>query len=221
MIRSILRVALGKTWESRQEWSKFEYLRRIVCQVQEQCDPLKGTILLKITSKETSRFTINTHSCKHDGEIVFMVIMNAFGWTLDQTSLTTNLCSNFVVRQTSGREDGDFLSSSNRVHSIDGRDTCWYHLLRIDSSVWIDWRAVNVNVIFSKDLWTLVDGLSRTCIVLSARRSIQKLKLYCVPSKIRPNISSDTGILRFWPVNSTNQNISPKPSADWIEALYL
>lgn len=33
-------------------------------------------------------------------------------WTLDETSLATDLRSDFVVRETCGREDGDFLATS-------------------------------------------------------------------------------------------------------------
>jgi hypothetical protein len=50
---------------------------------------------------------------------------------LDQTSLSTNLGGDLVVRQTSGREDGNLLTTSNRVHSVNGRDTGRDHLLGV------------------------------------------------------------------------------------------
>jgi hypothetical protein len=39
---------------------------------------------------------------------------------LDERSLTTNLGTNLIVRETGGGEEGDLLASSNRVHDVDG-----------------------------------------------------------------------------------------------------
>jgi hypothetical protein len=44
----------------------------------------------------------------------------------------------FVVRETSGGEKRDLLSTSNGVHGIDGRDTGLNHLFRINSRVRVD-----------------------------------------------------------------------------------
>lgn len=50
---------------------------------------------------------------------------------LDETSLSANLGGNFVVRQTGGRENRNLLTTGNRVHGVDGRDTGGDHLLGV------------------------------------------------------------------------------------------
>lgn len=94
-------------------------IRRVVCQVQEQGNPLHTAVLLEIASEESTGLQVDTHGTEDDGEVVRVVIVNALGG-LDQTGLSTNLSSNFVVRQTSGREDGNLLTTGNRVHGING-----------------------------------------------------------------------------------------------------
>jgi hypothetical protein len=56
----------------------------------------------------------------------------------DERCLSTNLSTNLIVRKTSSREKGDFLSSSNGVHDIDSRDTSLDHLLGINSLERVD-----------------------------------------------------------------------------------
>jgi hypothetical protein len=94
-------------------------IRRVVCQVQEQGNSLHTAVLLEVTSEESAGLQVDTHGTEDDGEVVLVVVVNALGG-LDQTGLSTNLGSNFVVGQTSGREDGNLLTTSNRVHGING-----------------------------------------------------------------------------------------------------
>lgn len=42
-----------------------------------------------------------------------MHVVNALACMLDKTCLTTDLCSDFIVRETRGREDGQFLTTGN------------------------------------------------------------------------------------------------------------
>jgi hypothetical protein len=56
-----------------------------------------------------------------------------------------------VVRKTRSREDGDLLTSSNRVHDVDRRDTSLDHLLGVDSRVGVDGHS-----------WTTVESLVRS-----------------------------------------------------------
>ena len=105
-------------------------VRRVVCQVQEQSNSLHTTVLLEIASEESAGFQVDTHGTEDNGEVVFVVIVNTL-CRLDQTGLSTNLGSDFVVGQTSGREDGNLLTTGDRVHGIDGRDTGRDHLLGV------------------------------------------------------------------------------------------
>lgn len=61
-----------------------------------------------------------------------MTIVNALRRLVDQTCLTTNLCSDFIVGKTSCGEDGDLLSSGNGVHGVDGGDTGGDHFFGVD-----------------------------------------------------------------------------------------
>lgn len=110
------------------------YSRRIVGEVKEEGGTLQTAVLLEIAGEETSGFQVNTHSTEDNGEVLLVAIVDTLiGDTLllDKTSLSANLGGDFVVRQTGGGEDGDLLSSGNRVHGVDGRDTCRNHLLGI------------------------------------------------------------------------------------------
>lgn len=105
-------------------------VRRVVRQVQEQGNSLHTAVLLEIASEESAGFQVDTHGTEDDGEVVRVIIVNALGG-LDQTGLSADLGSNLVVGQTSGGEDGNLLTTSNRVHGINGRDTCRDHLLGV------------------------------------------------------------------------------------------
>ena len=90
-----------------------------------------------------------------------MAVVYVLGWSLDQTSLPDNLSSNLeaqlmnmlyprlasrgaanlVVWQTRSGEDGNLLSSRDRVHNVDGGNTSLNHLLGVYTRVWVDRRA--------------------------------------------------------------------------------
>lgn len=63
--------------------------------------------------EEAGSFHVDTHSSKDNGKVILVVIQHTFGGQVDQTGLTTNLSCNFVVRQTSSRENGNLLTSVN------------------------------------------------------------------------------------------------------------
>nr|GMC79185.1 hypothetical protein Iba_chr04aCG8620 [Ipomoea batatas]GMC81855.1 hypothetical protein Iba_chr04bCG7840 [Ipomoea batatas]GMC84163.1 hypothetical protein Iba_chr04cCG8980 [Ipomoea batatas]GMC85932.1 hypothetical protein Iba_chr04dCG6120 [Ipomoea batatas]GMC88508.1 hypothetical protein Iba_chr04eCG10730 [Ipomoea batatas] len=69
-------------------------------------------------SNPRSNDTFNSRiiSCKDNGKIVLFTTLKKifrFLQPLHQTSLATDLCSNFIMRKTSSREEGNFLPSSN------------------------------------------------------------------------------------------------------------
>jgi hypothetical protein len=81
--------------------SKQKFLRGIIGQVKEESDTFHAAVLFKVTSEEPTSFHINTHSGEDDGEILFVAIVDVLGW-LHETSLPTDLSSDFVMRETSG-----------------------------------------------------------------------------------------------------------------------
>ena len=110
------------------------YARRIVSEVKEESNTLQTAVLLEVAGEETSGFQVDTHGTENNGEVLLVAVMNTLvgdALLLDETSLSANLGGNFVVRQTGGREDGNLLSSGNRVHGINGRDTGGDHLLGV------------------------------------------------------------------------------------------
>jgi hypothetical protein len=54
---------------------------------------------------------------------------------LNERSLSTDLGTNLIMGETIGREKGDLLSSGNRVHDINGRDTSLDHFLGVVSLI--------------------------------------------------------------------------------------
>ena len=93
MIRSIL-LALARTQIVEQGY----IVRRVVCQVQEQCDSFHTPILLEVSCEKSTCFHIDTHSRENNGEVLLMTIMDILRRLIDQPGLTTYLRSNFVVR---------------------------------------------------------------------------------------------------------------------------
>ena len=105
--------------------------RRIIGQVQEQRDTLHTAILLKVSREESRRLQIDTHGTKHDGEVLLVTIVYILCGLADQTCLPTDLRCDFVVGETGGGEDGDFLAASDRVHGVDGGDTGGDHFFGV------------------------------------------------------------------------------------------
>ena len=54
---------------------------------------------------------------------------------------TVALVRYLVVWEASSREDGDLLASGDAVHAVDGRDASLDHLLRVDTTLRVDWLA--------------------------------------------------------------------------------
>lgn len=63
----------------------------------------------------------------------------------------------FVMWQTSSREYGDFLSTSDGVHYIDGRNSSLYHFFRIDTGPRIYGLTLNVEEVLGHDVRTFID----------------------------------------------------------------
>jgi hypothetical protein len=108
------------------------YLRRVVCQVQEQGNTLHTAVLFEVLGEETTRLQVDTHGTEDNREVVVVVVVYPLGRLSDQTGLSTNLRGNLVVRKTRGREDRDLLSTGNRVHRVDGRDTGRDHFFGVN-----------------------------------------------------------------------------------------
>ncbi len=66
------------------------------------------------------------------------------------------------MRQTSGRENGNLLPTSNGVHDVDAGDAGLDHLLRIDTRVRVDGLPLDVQEVLGQDGRALVDGLAGT-----------------------------------------------------------
>lgn len=109
-----------------------DHLRRVVCQVEEQCDTLHTAVLLEVASEESTGLQVDTHGTEDNGEVVVMVVVYALGRLANQTSLSTDLRGDFVVGKTGGGEDGNLLTTSDRVHRVNGRDTSRDHFFGVD-----------------------------------------------------------------------------------------
>lgn len=107
-------------------------LRRVVRQVQEQCDTLHAAILLEISGEEAARLQVDTHGTEHNREVVVVVIMDTLSRLSNEASLSANLRGDFVVRETGGGENGNLLATGDRVHGVDGGDTSRDHLFGVN-----------------------------------------------------------------------------------------
>lgn len=68
--------------------------------------------------------------------------------------------THLVVRKTGSREDGNLLTTRDRVHRVNGRDTRLDHLLGVDTRIRVDRRTVDVEVLLSEDLGSFVDRVT-------------------------------------------------------------
>jgi hypothetical protein len=117
-----------------------------------------GTVLFEILLEVSSYFHGHSHGAKYDGEVIFGVIVDIL--TLDKGGLTTNLGTNVVMGETTGREEGDLLTTSDGVHQIDGRDTSLNHFLGVHSLVRVNRLALNIQELLSQHGGSLIDGHS-------------------------------------------------------------
>mmetsp|Transcript_3540 Transcript_3540/g.4824 ORF Transcript_3540/g.4824 Transcript_3540/m.4824 type:complete len:212 (+) Transcript_3540:1589-2224(+) len=132
----------------------------IICQVQEKGCTLHCSTFLKIRTEVTGCFHVNSHSSENDCKVLFVSINSIF--LLHEGGLTGNLCCNFIVRQSGGRKDWNFLSTSDGVHDIDRTNSCLNHCLWVIPTGRVDGLSVNIEVGLSKNLGGAIDDLTTT-----------------------------------------------------------
>ena len=63
-----------------------------------------------------------------------------------------------IVRKTRSREERNLLSTSNRVHGINSRNTSLNHLLGISTSVGVDRLTINIQVVLSQHRRSVINS---------------------------------------------------------------
>ena len=83
----------GEEESSKLESQNAQHSRRIVGQVQEQRNSIQGSVLLEILFEESSSLHVDSHSSEDDREVILVSVVDSLGgsWTLDETSLSTDL----------------------------------------------------------------------------------------------------------------------------------
>ena len=105
--------------------------RRVIGQIQEECNTAHAAVLFEVSCEESTCLQVDTHSTEDDREVVLVPIVNVLCWP-HQASLSANLSGDLVMWKTGRREDRNLLTTSNRVHGVDRRDTSRNHFLRVD-----------------------------------------------------------------------------------------
>ena len=111
LIRQILRRRKRKPWRNN------TLNGGIVRQVQKQGGTLHRSTLLEITAEESCRFHVHSHGTKDNGKVLLVGVEGVL--ELDEGGLSGDLGSHFVVWEAGGGEDGDFLTTGDRVHDVD------------------------------------------------------------------------------------------------------
>lgn len=127
----------------------------VVSQVKEKYDTLHRTILFEVSFEETGDLHVDSHCCEHHTEVFLTVISHVLA--LDQGCLTHDLGTDFVVGQTVCRKQRDLLTSGDGSHDVNSRDTGLEHLFGVDSLARVNGLTLDVEELFSKDWWSLVD----------------------------------------------------------------
>mmetsp|Transcript_38540 Transcript_38540/g.97013 ORF Transcript_38540/g.97013 Transcript_38540/m.97013 type:complete len:354 (-) Transcript_38540:194-1255(-) len=165
----------------------------IVGQVQEESHTLQRAVLLEILLEETSSLRVHTHRSENNRKVVLVIIHHTLTGSLHQTGLTTDLSSNFIVWKTGSGENGDLLTTSDRVHGINRRDTCLNHLLRIDTSERIDRLSHNIEVVSSKNRRALIDW-DTTAVEYTTEHILRNRNAHHITSELDTSVPSiDTG----------------------------
>src|SRR6266571_621697 len=116
--------------------------RRIVGEVDEHGYVVEGALFLEVVPEETSLVGSNAHGCEDCCE--WLVCASDLG-------LAGDLGRDLVVRESGGGEQGEFSSSDECVHSVDGGDACLDEFSRIFPGEGIDGAAVYVEIIVRDD----------------------------------------------------------------------
>ena len=130
----------------------------IVGKVEEKGRALHGTGFLEVGAEETGGFHVHAHGTEDDGEVLLVSIDGVL--LLDERGLTGNLGGDLIVGKTGGGEDGDLLSTGDRVHDVNGGDTGLNHGLGVVTGGGVDGLSVDVEVGLGQDLGGGVDNLS-------------------------------------------------------------
>jgi len=166
----------------------------IVSEIEEKNDFLHGTIGFEILSEESSNLHVHTHCTENDGEVIIGMIEHIL--SLDERCLTHDLCTDFVMWQTVGREQRNLLTSSNRSHAIDSRNTSLNHFLRINSGVWVDRLTIDVLEFLSEHWWTFINRSTRT-IEDSSKHFLCNRHLQCFTSELAVSVQAVDTISSF------------------------
>src|ERR1700761_7987296 len=68
--------------------------RRVICQVQKECDTVQTPVLFKVLLEEARGFHVHTHSSEHDREVVLVAVENVLGGPFHKAGLSDNLGGN-------------------------------------------------------------------------------------------------------------------------------
>jgi hypothetical protein len=140
---------------------------RVIGVVHEEAHTVHRSIDLEILLEETSCLKVDTHCGEDNDEVLLACIMNVLSLTglsvikmrssglrhfllanrlRNERCLTTDLRTNLRVRKTGGREKRNLLTSGNRGHGVNSRDTRLDHFSRVLSHVGVDRLTLIVEV---------------------------------------------------------------------------
>ena len=95
MLLKLVGVVLGCS--ESETWRNDTLDRRVVSKVEEERYTVETAVLLEVLLEESCGLHVDTHGREHDGEVIFMSVMNILCWALDQTCLSDDLGSNLVA----------------------------------------------------------------------------------------------------------------------------
>ena len=96
----------------------------VIGEVEEEANVLHRAVLLEILLEKAGSLHVDTHGGEHNGEVGLASVAHTLSILLDETCLPADLGGNLIVGKTSSREEGDLLSTCDRVHRVDSRDAC-------------------------------------------------------------------------------------------------
>ena len=127
--------------------------RRVVCKVHEHNGTVDSAGLGKVLDEEVSFFEGDTDSSEYYSELIVCI---------EYLCLTSDLCSQFCMRQTGTGEDRQLLTTNQCVQTVDSGNTSLNELVRIYTSSRVHWNTVDIDSLVRNDFRTAINWTSHT-----------------------------------------------------------
>ena len=118
------------------------FYSRMVSMIHEKDYSVHWSVNFEISFEKSSSCQVYSHCCEHNSKIFIGMVEHIF--TFDESSLSTNLGTNFIVGKSCSWEQWNLLSSCDWSHAIYCGNSSLNHFFWINSLIRIDWLTLKL-----------------------------------------------------------------------------